>query len=136
MRPILDPAALALAGLPSAEKLARLRAMNAKIESARSAERALALDDAWHMALIEDCPNPILLELIGKYIHLTRRYEIALLRERREVLMAVANHRAVLAALGRRDLDAACEALRHNLTRGAAPVAAWLKERGAKRAYK
>ena len=134
MRPILDPAALALAGLPSADKLARLRAMNAKIEAARDAERAMDLDDAWHMALIEDCPNPILLELIAKYIRLTRRYEIALMRERREVLMAGANHRAVLAALKRRDLDGACAALKHNLTRGAAPLRVWLGERAAKKA--
>lgn len=134
MRPILDPAALALAGLPSAEKLARLRAMNAKIEAARDAERAMDLDDAWHRALVEDCPNPILLGEIEKYIRLTRRYEIALMRERREVLMAGANHRAVLAALKRRDLDGACEALRHNLTRGSAPLRAWLQEREAKKA--
>jgi len=134
MRPILEPAALRLAGLPSAKKLARLREMNAKIEAARDAERAMDLDDAWHRTLIEDCPNPILLEEIRKYIRLTRRYEIALMRERREVLLAGANHRAVLAALKRQDLDGACEALPHNLTRGAAPLRAWLRERGARKA--
>jgi DNA-binding GntR family transcriptional regulator len=136
MRPILDPSALRLTGLPSAEKLARLRDMNARIETARDAERALELDDAWHLALIEDCPNPILLALIDRFMRQTRRYEIALMRERSEVLLAGANHRAVLAALKRRDLDAACETLRHNLTRGAAPIVAWLKERTAKKAGK
>ena len=134
MRPILDPAALALAGLPSAEKLAKLSKMNAKIEAARNAERAMDLDDAWHMALIEDCPNSVLLDEIAKYMRLTRRYEIALMRERRGVLMAGLNHRTVLAALKHRDLEGACEALRHNLTRGAAPLRAWLLEREAGKA--
>lgn len=133
MRPILDPAALKLAGLPSAETLARLREINARIEAAHDAERAIDLDDAWHMELIAACPNPILLDLIARIVRQTRRYEIALMRERREVLMAGANHRAVLAALKRRDMDGACEALRHNLMRGAAPIAAWLKDREAKR---
>jgi DNA-binding GntR family transcriptional regulator len=129
MRPILEPAALRLAGLPSAEKIARLRALNDQIEAARDTERAMALDDAWHTALVEDCPNPLLLAEIAKYTRLTRRYEIALMRERREVLLAGANHRAVLAALRRRDLDGACGALRHNLLRGAAPLRAWLQDR-------
>jgi DNA-binding GntR family transcriptional regulator len=132
MRAILDPAALKLAGLPSAEKLARLREMNLRIETARDAEHAMDLDDAWHMELISWCPNPILLDLIAQLMRRTRRYEIALMRERCEVLVAGANHRAVLAALRRCDMEGACEALRHNLTRGAMPIAAWLKERAIK----
>jgi DNA-binding GntR family transcriptional regulator len=132
MRPILEPAALALAGLPSPEKVARLRQINERIETARSAERALDLDDSWHSQLISDCPNLLLLDLVAQYMRLTRRYEIALMRERREFLAAGISHRAVLAALRKRDLPAACEALRHNLARGAAPIGAWLKERKAK----
>ncbi len=132
LRPILDPAALKLAGLPSAAALERLRALNARIETARSAERAIDLDDAWHSELIAACPNPMLLDLIARTMARTRRYEIALMRERCEVLLAGSNHRAVLAALRRRDLDGACEALRHNLVRGAAPIRAWLSTRHAK----
>ena len=132
MRPILEPAALALAGLPSPEMLARLQQINERIETARNPERALDLDDSWHNELISGCPNPLLLDLITQYMRLTRRYEIALLRERREILAAGMNHRAILAALRKRDLAAACDALRHNLTRGAMPIAAWLKERSAR----
>jgi DNA-binding GntR family transcriptional regulator len=132
MRPILEPAALALAGLPWPDKLARLRQINERIETARNPERALDLDDSWHRELISGCPNPLLLNLIAQYMRLTRRYEIALMRERREFLAAGISHRAVFAALRKHDLTAACEALRHNLTRGAAPIAAWLKERTAR----
>lgn len=131
MRPILDPAALKLAGLPSPERLASLRALNARIETSRSAERAIEIDDAWHNELIAACPNPVLLELITHFMLRTRRYEMALLRERREVVMAGANHRAIMAALRRRDLEGACDALRHNLERGCEPLRAWLKQRSA-----
>jgi DNA-binding GntR family transcriptional regulator len=133
MRPILDPAALKLAGLPSPERLAELRALNARIEASRDVARTMDLDDAWHMLLIAGCPNPILLELVAQFIARTRRYEIALMRERREVLAAGTNHRAVMAALRRRDLGGACAALKHNLERGAAPMAAWLTAREAER---
>src|SRR5206468_7813226 len=74
MRPILEPAALALAGLPSPEKLAHLRQINERIETARNPERALDLDDSWHSELISDCPNPLLLDLIAQYMRQTRRY--------------------------------------------------------------
>jgi len=118
--------------LPSAEKLAQLREVNARVEAAPMRSAPWTLDDAWHMMLVEDCGNPFLLELIAGFMRQTRRYELALMRERREVLAAGANHRAVLAALRRRDLDGACEALHHNLMRGAAPIVAWLRARVAK----
>ena len=132
MRPILDPAALRLAGLPPPERLQRLRDINARMAASRNSAHTLDLDDQWHRELIAACPNPILLDLIEQFIRRTRRYEMTLMRERRQALAAVNSHRAIMAALSRRDLDGACEALRHNLTRGAAPIAAWLKERKTK----
>jgi DNA-binding GntR family transcriptional regulator len=132
IRPILDPAALRLAGLPSPERLARLRSLNERIEASRNAERAIDLDDVWHSELIGACPNPVLLELIAQFMLRTRRYEFGLMRERREVLATGVNHRAIMAALRRRDLNAACDALRDNLERGREPLRVWLKERTAK----
>lgn len=129
IRPLLDPEALRLAGLPPPERMERLRALNQRIEHARSADAAIALDDEWHLALIADCPNKILIELIEQFIRRTRRYEIALMRARKNVLNAGFDHRAVMAALKRRDLQGACEALRKNLQTGKAPITAWLKER-------
>ena len=67
--------------------------------------------------------------MIEQFIRRTRRYEIALMRERRNVLSASLDHRAVMAALKRRDLAGACAALKRNLQTGKAPVAAWLKAR-------
>ena len=129
IRPLLDPEALRLAGLPSPATLARLRAINAKIEKTRDANAVILLDDAWHLELIAACPNKVLIEMIGQIIRRTRRYEIALMRERRNVLNAGFDHRAVMAALKRRDLAGACAALKKNLQTGKAPITAWLKER-------
>ncbi|HET9231607.1 MAG TPA: GntR family transcriptional regulator, partial [Vitreimonas sp.] len=72
IRPLLDPEALRLAGLPSAAKLDRLERINAKLGKAAS-ERAITLDDQWHLELIGDCPNRVLIELIENNILRTRR---------------------------------------------------------------
>ena len=112
-----------------AELLARLRALNARIEAARNPERIIDLDDQWHNELIAACPNRILLELIAQFMQRTRRYERALMRERKNVLVAGTNHRAIMAALRAKNLDAACAALRHNLQTGHDPILAWLKQR-------
>jgi len=132
IRPLLDPEALKLAGIPSSEQLKRLRALNARVEQARDADIAIALDDEWHLELIAGCPNKVLIELIEQMIRRTRRYEIALMRERRSVLRAGLDHRAILKALEQRDLARACKALKNNLQTGKAPIAAWLKEREGK----
>ena len=132
IRPLLDPEALRLAGLPSPKRLERLRALNHRIERASDPDEVMALDDEWHFELVDDCPNKVLLEIIGQIIRRTRRYEIALMRDRRNVLNAGLDHRAIMAALKRRDLRGACAALEKNLKAGKAPIAAWLRERDRK----
>lgn len=129
IRPLLDPEALRLAGLPSVERLERLRGLNARMARAPGADQIIALDDEWHRLLIADCPNRVLLDLIDQFILRTRRYEVALMRERRNVAVAAANHDDIIEALAARDLTAGCEALRSNLQHGFAPIAAWLEER-------
>jgi len=129
IRPLLDPEALRLAGLPSPERLKRLRALNTKIERARDPDTVIGLDDEWHLELLATCTNKVLIEFIQQIIRRTRRYEIALMRERKNVLRASLDHRAIMAALERRDLARACAALKTNLQTGKAPIAAWLRQR-------
>jgi DNA-binding GntR family transcriptional regulator len=129
IRPLLDPEALRLAGLPAPARLAALRALNDRIGAAKDADTIIALDDEWHRLLIADCPNRVLLDLIDQFIARTRRYEIALMREGRNVVAATATHKQVIKALARGDLEAGCAALRANLETGFAPIAAWLAER-------
>ncbi|MFL5384326.1 MAG: GntR family transcriptional regulator [Longimicrobiaceae bacterium] len=129
IRPLLDPEALRLAGLPSPGRMQRLRDLNAQIVAAQGADAVIGLDDAWHLELVEGCPNRVLIELIEQFIRRTRRYELALMRERENVLAAGDAHETIMAALERRDLEAACAALKSNLQTGFEPIAAWLLTR-------
>lgn len=131
IRPILDPEALRLAGLPSAERMKRLNELNQKMQKARTADAIIDLDDEWHLELVADCPNKVLIDLIKQFARRTRRYEIALMRERKNVLTSTGNHKAIMAALRRRDLKAACAALRENCTTGYEPIHDWLVGRDA-----
>ncbi len=128
IRPLIEPEALRLAGVPDAARLHRIEAINTKLKASK-AEAAIALDDEWHMALIETCPNKVLLDIIANMIERTRRYELALMREATNVATATGEHEAVMAALRAGDLGAACAALKQNLTTGRAPIVKWLRER-------
>ncbi len=136
LRSLLDPEALRLAGIPSKEQLDHLRELNNRLERARGANAIIQLDDDWHLQLINGCPNRVLVDLIKQFVQRTHRYEIALMREQRNVSRACAEHRRIMAALARRDLDAACDALRANLQSGYAPILAWLKARNPKKEKK
>ena len=128
IRPLIEPEALRLAGVPNAARLGRIEAINTKLKSAKG-EAAIAIDDAWHMELIATCPNQVLLDIIANMIERTRRYELALMREVKNVAVATGEHKAVMDALRDGDVEAACAALKQNLTTGRAPIVKWLRER-------
>ena len=132
IRPILDPEALRLAGLPSRERMQRLQEINDAIARTRESDAIITLDDEFHMELIGNCPNIVLIDLIKQIIQRTRRYETALMRESRNVAVATANHKEIMSGLRKRDLRAACAALKNNLQTGRAPILAWLKSRESK----
>ena len=129
IRPLLDPEALRMAGLPAKEKIEQLRDLNESITAAKDADEVINADNEWHIELLSGCPNKILVDLIKQFIRRTHRYEVALMRERGNILKATTNHRSIIAALKRRDLDGACDSLRANLESGRAPIVAWLKSR-------
>jgi len=132
IRTILDPEALRLAGVPSPEGLGRLRSLNRAIREARDADKVIDLDDAWHLELLAACPNRVLVGLIEQFMRRTRRYELALVKERPDARVSVRHHARITTALRAGDLKGACNWLRRNLQHGKAPIVAWLKEREAK----
>lgn len=129
IRPILDPEALRLAGIPPENSLDRLDAINRQIVKTEDPEEIINLDDLWHIELLAGCPNQVLVELIEQNIRRTRRYEMALMRERRNVGTASEEHDQILTALRGGNLEQACEALRRNMQSGFEPIAEWLKAR-------
>ena len=130
IRPILDPEALRVAGVPSPKRIARLDKLNRALARAKGAA-AVALDDEWHLELLRDCPNKVLIGLIESIIFRTRRYEIALLRESGNVTRAAEEHGRVLAALAGGDLAGACAALKRNMESAAPILSDWVTKRGA-----
>jgi DNA-binding GntR family transcriptional regulator len=131
IRPLLDPEALRLGGLPSPAVIARLEALNRRFATARDAETAISLDDEWHLALIAGCPNRVLVEMIEGLMRRTRRYEVALLREQPNRRRATDDHDRILGAVRAGDLAGACAALKTNMQSGREPIVAWLKSRQA-----
>lgn len=133
IRPLLDPEALRLAGIPSAASLDRLDRINRRMLAAKTAAAAIDLDDEWHLELLAACPNRVLVELIQQIIGRTRRYEYALFRETENVWTASTEHESIVAALRRGDLAAACGWLEQNMRSGKAPIVAWLTNRSRDR---
>lgn len=129
MRALLDPQALARAGIPDAKRLRELQSRNAKLRKAREPRAIVELDNQWHRLLIAECPNRILLWNIEQFITLTRRYEHAYFRETAHIAPASDEHDRILAALKSRDMKGACKALQQNMQSGLKPLQEWLKAR-------
>lgn len=132
MRALLDPEALALAGIPEANQLQELVTLNAKLQKTRKPELIVELDNQWHRLLIAQCPNRVLLWNIEQFITLTHRYERAYFRETAHVETAFEEHDRILAALNAGDLKTACKALRQNMQSGLKPLQDWIKTRRLK----
>lgn len=128
MRQLLDPAALHRAGVPSRKALHALHELNHQIDRADDADNVIDLDDEWHLTLLAECPNRFLIAEIEKFMRLTRRYELAYFRARGHVEVALDEHERILLCLERRDLNAACAALKQNMTSAVDPIAEWLRE--------
>jgi len=129
IRALLDPEALRLAGLPPADRLERLRLLNQELRSETDVEERIRIDDSWHLELLADCPNPVLLDLIRQFISRTRRYELAYYRDEQNLKISTADHDAIIAALESGELETACEHLHRNMTNGIQPILDWLQER-------
>lgn len=132
IRNLLDPEALRLAGVPPRKRLEELERLNARIEAATDADTIVDLDDEWHLLLIDDCPNKVLLDLVQTFMRRTRRYELALMRERQQVDVATGTHRDIIEALRRADVGAAAEMLKRNMEEGRDPIRQWLLQREAR----
>ena len=129
IRPILDPEALRLAGIPSAKRLKQLEMLNRKLLSTKTPSMAIDIDNAWHMELLAGCPNKVLIELIQQMIDRSRRYEHALFRETKNLWVAGNEHDLIIAALRDNDLDTACAMLKRNMQSGKEPIVEWLTQR-------
>ena len=129
IRPLLDPEALCLAGIPERDRLDALDELNAKLLRSADLEEAIRNDDKWHLELVAACPNRVLIDLIRQFMRRTRRYEMALMGNPVNVRSACATHTRILEHLRDGSLRSACRELKRNLQTGKIPIKAWLEER-------
>lgn len=129
MRPILEPEALRLAGIPTEDALDRLERLNAEVRAAPDMKTRVTLDEAWHLELIAGCENEVLTGLIRQFMHRFRRYGLAFARERTVIETANREHVEILRSLHAGDLPGACDWLRKNLSSNKQPILDWLDER-------
>lgn len=122
IRAILDPQALELSGLPDSQQIGRLESINQDLARETRTSRRIDLDDAWHLALLSHCPNPILLDLVRQFMRRTRRYEHAFMSDDGLRETTVRQHGEILDAVRKHRLDRAIDALRGNLKTGTDPI--------------
>jgi DNA-binding GntR family transcriptional regulator len=106
----------------------RMDALNARSGDALGNPEALiALDDAWHKALVDGCPNRQLLELIDTSKLALRRYEFAYMRDEGNVSLSVEQHAAISSLVRGSRVSEAVEALERHWISGMNLVVDWLE---------
>ena len=131
IRALLDPEALRLAGLPSGQHIDRLERLNARIDAAADPDAIIALDDEWHLLLIQGCANEVFdrshPEIHASDAAIRAGPDARAKAGRRRERYTQRNHR-----LRRGELERAAGILKHNLETGGEPIRRWLVEREAR----
>ena len=88
--------------------------------------------DQWHLELIARCPNRVLLELIHQFMERTRRDEVALMRETKNVELStsISTTRSFPRCVARSWMPHATSSREHAKRRP--PIINWLKSRPLK----
>jgi DNA-binding GntR family transcriptional regulator len=111
----LESLALQLRGIPAGPELSDLRRINARLEARLTKPRqALTLDTDWHRALLRPCRNRRLLLMIRDLKRAAYRYEYAFMQHSNRVIVSVEQHRQIMNALERGDMNEAVEMLKEN----------------------
>jgi len=129
IRGLLDPEALRLSGMPDKEGFQRLGRINEKMRVEKNMKKRVTLDDQWHLELISNCQNEVLVGLIKLFMRRFRRYGLAFFRERQVLETANQEHIEIMKALRAGNMDEACKYLKQNLSSNKEPILQWLDER-------
>jgi DNA-binding GntR family transcriptional regulator len=111
----LESLALQSRGFPTAIELSTLRKINTRLEARLSKPReALTLDTEWHRTLLRPCRNKRLLLIIRDLKRTAYRYEYAYMQHSNRVIGSVDQHRRIMDALEKGDMNQAVETLTEN----------------------
>lgn len=129
IRPLLDPEALRLSGIPSKEGIASLERLDHQLRTEKDRKKRISLDDKWHLELIANCRNQVLIKLIKQFMGRFRRYGLVFSGEQKIVETSTTEHREIIKALKQGKLDSACEWLHRNLSSDKQSIVEWLAQR-------
>ncbi len=102
--------------LPDVEKLFDY---NEKMRQAKNhPEQALEHDSSWHAIVISECHNERLRSMITELKHTIRRYEYEFMWDAEHIERSVEQHRKVIEALSKNDIQQAERALQENWRTG------------------
>ena len=129
----LEQLALRLAWPMARPRQVELEQANRRLESARRDPMvALARDREGHSLLLADCKNRRLLASIANLKDQAARYEDAFMRHSGQVITSVDQHRHILAAARRNDLDDALRLLEENWRVSLEFLGPWLDRQEAR----
>ena len=95
-----------------------LERINADFQRARLPKRALQLDTLWHDTLVSQSHNSHLTSLVVSLRRAIHRYEHVYMSDARLIPTSAAQHRAILSAIRKGDLDEAGKAIETNYSFG------------------
>jgi DNA-binding GntR family transcriptional regulator len=91
--------------------------------------RCLDLEDEWHHALLEECPNRRLLELLFSLRQIPRRYLAAYMREAGRLSLSTLPHTKILQALKDGGPDSGASVFEQQWRKGVAELVTWTERR-------
>jgi len=94
--------------------LPELTRINHEFARARTPQRALDLDTRWHDTIMSQSTNARLASIVSRLRVAIRRYEQSYMTDPRLIPVSARQHRAVIAAFRRGDVDAGIRALEDN----------------------
>lgn len=124
----LEVLALRGAGSPSAERLAEMAEVNARLEGEAEPERRIDLDGVWHRLLLEPCGNERLLGLIDSLKQVIRRYEYAYMQNAGHVPLSTRTHEQIAERMAAGDVEGAVPLLEGNWRATRDSLVEWLRE--------
>jgi DNA-binding GntR family transcriptional regulator len=130
----LESLALRVSPAPAEPRRGRLVDLDRRLEQTRGdPSRSLDLEDDWHRALLEECPNQRLLELIFSLRQIPRRYLAAYMREAGRPGLSTLPHAKILQALADGGPDSGASVFEQQWKKGVAELIGWTERRPASR---
>jgi DNA-binding GntR family transcriptional regulator len=129
---VLESLALRSSPGPDEGRRRRLLELDRQLEQTRGdLSRCLDLEDDWHRALLEACPNRRLLDMISSLRHIPRRYLAAYMRDAGRLSLSTLPHAKILAGLEDGGPDSGASVFEQQWKKGVAELVTWTERQAA-----